>query len=183
MPTETEKPIKRAKAPAKKAAPKKKAVETPVAPETATVVPPTDKAGLPAGEAGPAGHVTTAIGRRKTSIASVRIAPGKAGAITVNGKPFESYFTTYELRGILTNPLKMVGMESAVIVDANVHGGGIRGQAEAVRLGLCRALVEWNAAYRKTLKKLGYLTRDPRAKERKKFGLKRARRAPQWSKR
>lgn len=124
-----------------------------------------------------------ALGRRKTSIARVRLVKNGKGMITVNGKPFDRYFGTFELRDIVTSPLKIVGQETAVDVSASVEGGGVRGQAESVRLGLSRALVTLNPAYRKTLKKLGYLMRDPRAKERKKFGLKKARRAPQWSKR
>lgn len=123
------------------------------------------------------------LGRRKTSIARVRLIKTGKGAITVNGKPFDAYFGTYELRDIIKSPLKIVGLETAVDVSASAEGGGLRGQAESIRLGLSRALVILNPTYRKTLKKLGYLTRDPRSKERKKFGLKRARRAPQWSKR
>ena len=118
-----------------------------------------------------------ALGRRKTSIARVRLIKVGKGLITVNGKPMEKYFTTYELRAIVT------AMDTVMDVSAEVEGGGTRGQAESVRLGISRALCELNPIYRKTLKKLGFLTRDPRAKERKKPGLKRARRAPQWSKR
>ena len=124
-----------------------------------------------------------ALGRRKTSIARVRLIKVGKGLITVNGKPMEKYFTTYELRAIVTSPLKMTAMDTVMDVSAEVEGGGTRGQAESVRLGISRALCELNPIYRKTLKKLGFLTRDPRAKERKKPGLKRARRAPQWSKR
>lgn len=124
-----------------------------------------------------------AVGRRKTSIARVRLIKNGKGAITVNGRALDKYFGTQELRNTVKHPLTMVGLESGVDLSASVKGGGIRGQAEAVRLGLCRTLIILNPAYRKTLKKLGYLTRDPRAKERKKFGLKKARRAPQWSKR
>jgi small subunit ribosomal protein S9 len=105
------------------------------------------------------------------------------GVFVVNGKPMPAYFTTFEQRLIAGQPLKATGLETAVDVSAQVSGGGIHGQSEAVRLGIARALVALNPAYRKTLKKLGFLTRDPRAKERKKPGLKRARRAPQWSKR
>lgn len=129
------------------------------------------------------GSYLYAIGRRKTAIAKVRVIKNGKGTMTVNGRPAEQYFTTYELRGIIAAPLKIAGQETALDVSANVLGGGIRGQAEAVRLGISRALIELNPTFRKTLKKLGYLTRDPRAKERKKPGLKKARRAPQWSKR
>lgn len=123
------------------------------------------------------------LGRRKRSIARVRLIKNGKGLITVNGRPMDGYFTTFELRAIVNDALKITGQETAVDVSSQVEGGGIRGQAEAVRLGLARALVELNPTYRKTLKKLGYLTRDARKKERKKFGLKKARRAPQWSKR
>ncbi len=129
------------------------------------------------------GQYIGTLGRRKTSIARVRFILQGTGAITINQKEVDRYFTTYELRNIVKSSLKMAGQETAVDVQATVEGGGIRGQAEAVRLGITRALVSLNPAYRKTLKKLGYLTRDPREKERKKPGLKRARRAPQWSKR
>ncbi len=123
------------------------------------------------------------LGRRKTSIARVYLIKNGKGTVTVNGRPMEGYFTTYELRSIVNGPLKTTGQETAVDVSTQVEGGGIRSQAESVRLGLSRALLELNPTYRKTLKKLGYLTRDSRKKERKKFGLKKARRAPQWSKR
>lgn len=134
-------------------------------------------------DAGKDGAYLFAIGRRKTSVALVRVIKNGKGLITVNGKPMESYFTTFETRNAITSPLKMAGQENAVDVSAQVKGGGMRGQSESVRLGIARALTELNPVFRKTLKKLGYLTRDPRAKERKKPGLKRARRAPQWSKR
>lgn len=123
------------------------------------------------------------LGRRKTSIARVRVIKTGKGTIKVNGKPMEEYFTTYAQRTMVTSPLKITGNDTAVDIEVVAEGGGLNGQAEAVRLGMSRALLELNPTYRKTLKKLGYLTRDPRAKERKKFGLKRARRAPQWSKR
>jgi small subunit ribosomal protein S9 len=129
------------------------------------------------------GSFIPAVGRRKTSIARVRLIKNGKGLVTVNGRPMEDYFSTYELREIVTSPLKITGQENAVDVSAMAEGGGIRGQAEAVRHGLSRALLVLNPTFRKTLKKLGYLTRDSRKKERKKFGLKGARRAPQWSKR
>lgn len=129
------------------------------------------------------GSFISAVGRRKTSIARVKLIKNGKGTITVNGRPVDEYFTTYEQRLIVKSPLAVTGNETAVDVSANVEGGGVHGQAESVRLGLTRALIVLNPTYRKTLKKLGFLTRDPRAKERKKFGLKRARRAPQWSKR
>ncbi len=124
-----------------------------------------------------------ALGRRKTAIAKVFLIKNGKGTITVNGLPMEQYFTTFESRDMVMSPLKITGNDNAVDVSAKAQGGGILGQADAVRLGLSRALCELNPTYRKTLKKLGYLMRDPRAKERKKPGLKKARRAPQWSKR
>jgi small subunit ribosomal protein S9 len=129
------------------------------------------------------GSFIPTVGRRKTSVARVRLIKNGKGMITINGRTMENYFTTYDLRDQVTSPLKMTGQEGAVDVSVRVNGGGIRGQAEAVRHGLSRALVVLNPTFRKTLKKLGYLTRDSRKRERKKFGLKGARRAPQWSKR
>ncbi len=129
------------------------------------------------------GSFIPAVGRRKTSIARIRLVKNGKGLITVNGREMEKYFTTYELRNTVSSPLKTIGQENVLDVSAMVEGGGLRGQAEAIRLGITRAVVELNPAFRKTLKKLGYLTRDPRAKERKKPGLRKARRAPQWSKR
>ncbi|MBE7525643.1 30S ribosomal protein S9 [candidate division WWE3 bacterium] len=130
----------------------------------------------------PGSYIPT-VGRRKTSIARVRLVKNGTGSITVNDKPYEKYFTVYELREQVRQPLVVVGQDATVDVSVKVHGGGIRGQSEAVRHGIARALIDLNPTFRKTLKKLGYLSRDSRAKERKKFGLKGARRAPQWSKR
>ncbi|MFA6429728.1 MAG: 30S ribosomal protein S9 [Patescibacteria group bacterium] len=129
------------------------------------------------------GTFIRALGRRKTAIARVRMATGGKGSFVVNGKPGNEFFKTFETRLISIQPLKATAMETAMDISALVNGGGPHAQAEAVRLGIARALCALNPAYRKVLKKLGYLTRDPRAKERKKPGLKRARRAPQWSKR
>jgi small subunit ribosomal protein S9 len=136
-----------------------------------------------AAEAAKGGSFIPAVGRRKTAIARVRLIKNGKGIITVNGKPYDEYFTVYELRNAITSPLETVGQADAVDVSAFVAGGGIHGQAEAIRHGISRALIVLNPTFRKSLKKLGYLTRDARKKERKKFGLKRARRAPQWSKR
>ena len=134
-------------------------------------------------EAAKGGSFIPAVGRRKTSIARVRLIKNGKGLITINGREMENYFTTYDLRDEITSPLKICGQEGAVDVSVRVQGGGIRGQAEATRHGLSRALIVLNPTFRKSLKKLGYLTRDSRKRERKKFGLKGARRAPQWSKR
>ncbi len=130
-----------------------------------------------------AGSYLNGLGRRKTAIARVKLVKNGTGQIKVNGRDAEASFPGFELQGLVRNALKVVGMDGAVDVIATVTGGGMRGQAEAVRLGVSRALTELNPTYRKTLKKLGYMTRDPRSKERKKPGLKKARRSPQWSKR
>jgi small subunit ribosomal protein S9 len=129
------------------------------------------------------GSYLMAVGRRKEAIARVRLIKNGKGAMTVNGRAADAYFTTYELREIVRSPLKAVGQDDAVDVSAKVEGGGLRGQAEAVRLGTSRTLIQLNPTFRKALKKLGYLSRDARVKERKKFGLRGARRAKQWSKR
>lgn len=129
------------------------------------------------------GSFIPSVGRRKRAIARVRLIKNGKGTVSVNGKDMEEYFTTYDLRTQVVAPLKAVGQDTAVDVSVKVVGGGIRGQAEAIRHGIARSLIVLNPTFRKTLKKLGYLSRDPRQKERKKFGLKRARRAPQWSKR
>lgn len=129
------------------------------------------------------GSFIPTVGRRKTSVARVRLIKNGKGLVTVNGRKFDEYFNTYDLRAQIVNPLKAVGQDASVDVSAKVNGGGTRGQAEAIRHGIARALIVLNPTFRKTLKKLGYLKRDPRQKERKKPGLKSARRSPQWSKR
>lgn len=129
------------------------------------------------------GSYISALGRRKTALARVRLMKTGKGNVSVNGSNMQKYFPTFELSNIVKSPLNVVGLETAVDVSALIQGGGSHAQAEALRLGIARALIELNPTYRKTLKKLGFLTRDPRAKERKKPGLKRARRSPQWSKR
>jgi small subunit ribosomal protein S9 len=123
------------------------------------------------------------IGRRKTSTARVRIYPGGDGRFVVNDRPLEDYFS----RGIdlihLLEPLKVAGFDGRVNVSVHVEGGGVHGQAGAVRLGIARALLAIDPNLRAMLGKGGFLTRDARAKERKKPGLKRARKAPQYTKR
>ena len=121
-------------------------------------------------------------GRRKSSIARVRIMSGK-GNITVNGKALDEYFGEETLKVIVRQPLNVTNTESKYDVIATVKGGGFTGQAGAIRHGLARALNEANSEYRPALKSNGFLTRDSRAKERKKYGLKKARKAPQFSKR
>ena len=121
-------------------------------------------------------------GRRKSSIARVRLVEGK-GNITVNGKDINEYFGEETLRVIVKQPLTVTNTLSKYDVIAKVQGGGFSGQAGAVRHGIARALNEANGEYRPALKSNGFLTRDPRKKERKKYGLKKARKAPQFSKR
>lgn len=124
-----------------------------------------------------------AIGRRKTSIARVRLFIKGDKEILVNGKPYTAYFPGLELREAVLSPLKLMNYSDKFRVLIIVKGGGIHSQAEAARHGIARALLLFDADFRKRLKKAGYLTRDSRMRERKKFGLKRARRAPQWRKR
>ena len=154
----------------------------------------TSKAGLSA-----IGRYFEGIGRRKTSVARARLysakvparnashsdAGGKAGdiEITVNEKPYKSYFPTIELQKIAEDALVKSSNAGLYKVTAHVNGGGINSQAEALRHGIARALLLIDPELRKNLKQEGYLKRDPRAKERRKFGLKKARKAPQWAKR
>lgn len=121
-------------------------------------------------------------GRRKESVARVRLTPG-AGKILVNGRALDEHFPVYRHRVIVLRPLKVSGTLNQVDVVVRVHGGGISGQAGAVSLGIARALCELDPSLRPALKKAGLLTRDPRIKERRKYGLKKARKAPQFSKR
>ncbi len=121
------------------------------------------------------------IGRRKTASARVRISESPKQSVVVNGKTVEDYFATPELAKIAISPLKE--QETKFVITVVVKGGGIAGQAEALRHALGRALVEYDASSRVALKKLGFLKRDPRAKERRKAGFKKARKRGQWSKR
>ena len=121
-------------------------------------------------------------GRRKKAIARVGVMAG-TGKIVVNKLPVEEYFKLDTLINIVKQPLVLVGAESKYDVAINVYGGGLSGQAGACRHGIARALVLSNEAYKADIKKAGFLTRDPRMKERKKYGLKKARKAPQFSKR
>jgi small subunit ribosomal protein S9 len=121
-------------------------------------------------------------GRRKTAIARVRLIPG-GGQVTVNGRQAEQYFVKPTLLMVLRQPLDITDTVGRFDVIALVEGGGISGQAGAVRLGIARALLKVEPGFRPSLKKAGYLTRDPRMKERRKYGLKKARKAPQFSKR
>jgi len=124
-----------------------------------------------------------AVGRRKTSTARVRIWADDSGTILVNGKDYKKFFATEDLATVANAPLRKLKMLEKFKVSVLVSGGGDTGQAEAMRHGLARALVEFDPELRLRVKKSGYLKRDPRKKERKKYGLKKARKAPQWSKR
>lgn len=123
-----------------------------------------------------------AVGRRKLATARVRIIT-KTKTIVINGKPLEKYFTVLRFQKSAISPIDQMKIGDKVGASVKVRGGGIMAQAEAVKLGIARALVEFNPIFKKRLRKLGLLTRDARAVERKKFGLKKARRAPQWTKR
>ena len=123
-----------------------------------------------------------AVGRRKSSVARVYLTAG-TGVITITGRTFEDYIPVAALRLDVLQPLELTETNDKFDINVNVNGGGVSGQAGAIRLGITRALMEVNPDYRQTLKPAGLVTRDPRAKERKKSGLKAARRAPQFSKR
>ena len=121
-------------------------------------------------------------GRRKRAVARVRIRPGE-GTITINKRPLEDYFPNPTHRMVLTEPLRLTSTGEQYDIDATLHGGGVSGQAGALRLGIARALVELDSEMRTPLKRAGFLSRDQREKESKKYGLKKARKAPQYSKR
>jgi small subunit ribosomal protein S9 len=121
-------------------------------------------------------------GRRKGAVARVRIRPG-TGTITINDRDVANYFPSKAHQMILTEPLRLTSTDESYDVDATLHGGGVSGQAGALRLGIARALVELDSEMRTTLKRAGFLSRDQREKESKKYGLKKARKAPQYSKR
>jgi len=123
-----------------------------------------------------------AVGRRKTSVARVRLTPASKNSITVNEKELHQYFPVEEMQIISRQPF-LEGITGKFAVTAKLNGGGIHSQSEALRHGIARALVKNDEQLRKPLKKEGMLKRDPRAKERRKFGLKKARKAPKWSKR
>jgi len=126
--------------------------------------------------------LTQSTGRRKRAVARVRFRPG-TGKITINGRDVEDFFPNATHRMILSEPLRLTETSEAYDIDATLHGGGTSGQAGAVRLGIARSLIELDPETRPALKKAGFLTRDAREKESKKYGLKKARKAPQYSKR
>ncbi len=123
------------------------------------------------------------VGRRKTSVARARLTPADKSSVTINNKKVEDYFTVAEQRVIIQSPMTESKVAQDFTITVRVAGGGVNSQAEAVRHAISRALIVVDETLRKDLKKAGYLKRDPRAKERRKFGLKKARKAPQWSKR
>ena len=129
-----------------------------------------------------AAPLSQTTGRRKQSVARVRFRPG-AGAISVNGRPFEVYFPSATRRMVATEPLRVTNTSGSYDIDATIDGGGMSGQAGALRLGIARALCVLDPELRVPLKRAGLLTRDARKKESKKYGLKKARKAPQYSKR
>ena len=126
--------------------------------------------------------LTQSTGRRKEAVARVRIRPG-TGVVTVNRRPIEAYFPSATQRMVATEPLRLTDTAGTYDVDASIDGGGVSGQAGALRLGIARGLVELDPEQRMALKRAGLLTRDAREKEIKKYGLKKARKAPQYSKR
>ena len=126
--------------------------------------------------------VVQTTGRRKQAVARVRLQSG-TGKITANGRAFEVYFPSAVHRKLITEPLRVTDQEESFDIDVNLHGGGLSGQAGAFRLGISRALIELDPEARPAVKAEGLLTRDPRKKESKKYGLKKARKAPQYSKR
>lgn len=123
------------------------------------------------------------VGRRKTACARVRISKSPRAMMVINDKDPKDYFPTAELQEKANEALRHAPSAEKFKITAKIHGGGIHSQAEALRHGIARALVEYNIELRKELKKAGFLKRDPRMKERRKFGFKKARKAPQWSKR
>jgi small subunit ribosomal protein S9 len=126
--------------------------------------------------------LTQTTGRRKEAVARARLRPG-TGQLTINGRAFEVYFPTAAQRMAVSEPLRVTDRVDSFDIDASIHGGGVSGQAGALRMAIARSLVETDPDARPALKKAGLLTRDPRRKESKKYGLKKARKAPQFTKR
>jgi len=126
--------------------------------------------------------LTQSTGRRKEAVARVRFRPG-TGTITINSRSFDNYFTSATHRQAVMEPLRLIDAQQTYDIDATIEGGGVAGQAGALRLGIARSLLEIDESVRPALKKAGLLTRDSRKKETKKYGLKKARKAPQYSKR
>ena len=126
--------------------------------------------------------LTQTTGRRKEAVARARLRPG-TGTMTINGRPFDVYFPTSAQRMVVSEPLRVAEVADAYDIDASIHGGGVSGQAGALRMAIARSLVEIDPESRPALKKAGLLTRDPRKKESKKYGLVKARKAKQFTKR
>ncbi|NQV89218.1 MAG: 30S ribosomal protein S9 [Parcubacteria group bacterium] len=124
-----------------------------------------------------------AVGRRKRSVARVRLHHSGSGSIMINDRDLSEYFPLETLQQSIMSPLRETGTENVFDITVHTNGGGIHGQADAIRLGISKCLVEFNPEFRTVLKALGFLTTDARKRERKKYGLRGARRAPQWSKR
>lgn len=172
-----------AKKPAAKAAHKREVVvaKAPVIHRRPTTTHSTPTADTPAKQR--SYDFLSAVGRRKEAVARVRLFAKGSGKLTVNGLDFKQYFPTFDLQYLVLQPLKLLGLESSVDITVKALGGGKFGQAEAVRHGISRALLLMKPEHRQQLRPAGFLTRDARVKERKKPGLKKARRAPQFSKR
>ena len=126
--------------------------------------------------------LTQTTGRRKEAVARARLRPG-TGTVTINGRSFETYFPTDVQRMVVSEPLRVTEVEGTYDVDASIHGGGVTGQAGALRMAIARSLADIDPELRPALKRAGLLTRDSRKKESKKYGLKKARKAPQYTKR
>ena len=126
--------------------------------------------------------IAQTVGRRKEAVARVRLRDG-AGTLVLNGRPLEDFFPTMAIRMRVMEPMQVTQTQNRFDVDATLEGGGVNGQADALRLGIARALIEYDPELRPTLKKAGLLTRDARAVERKKYGLRKARKAKQYTKR
>ena len=126
--------------------------------------------------------LTQTTGRRKEAVARARLSPG-SGQMTINGRPLDVYFPTDAQRMVVSEPLRVAEAEESYDVEASIHGGGVSGQAGALRMAIARSLAELDPEVRPALKQAGLLTRDPRKKESKKYGLKKARKAPQFTKR
>ena len=150
--------------------------------KTIKAVKPAAQPAAPVVKTGFLGRYKQGVGGRKTASAQVRVYP-KAAGITINNKDYKQYFKQSKHQLIVAAPLEVTGMRSAVGVTVRVSGGGVNAQAEAVRHGLARALVAHDSELKKKLRREGFMTRDSRHVERKKYGLKKARRAPQWAKR
>jgi small subunit ribosomal protein S9 len=126
--------------------------------------------------------LTQTTGRRKQAVARARLRPG-TGKVTINDRPFDVYFPTDAQRMVVSEPLRVAEAEESYDIDASIHGGGVSGQAGALRMAIARSLADIDPELRASLKRAGLLTRDPRKKESKKYGLKKARKAPQFTKR